>query len=427
MKFMKIFVAAALAMAFGQAQALHDGGVAHCDACHTMHNSGPGGGEGSNTVAPRMTNNALAVGTTNPWLLQGSDPSSTCLNCHGDTSRSSYHVLDLNSMTTINSATMNYAPGGDFAWLGQGERKGHNVIAADFGMLPDSRGTPPGQSAYNGAGFSCVSCHDPHGQNRYTGVGDTIVRGAAGGAIVGGGSNDAGVAAGGVRGAYRILGGLGWTPKSSPSFPGFGPAVAPPIAVAPATYNTPEASFDLDLAGGVTGQVVVAYVKGMAEWCGTCHGAMHTNAVSGASGTMLRHPSGASATMNDVFANYNAYIKTGDMSGTATKISYDALVPFETNGTRAVTATQSALVTETTTLQASASTSVMCLSCHRAHASAFDSMLRWDYAKTFPIGTWSGGSGTATEVGKAAYNMRPAFTEYGAYQRSLCNKCHAKD
>jgi hypothetical protein len=424
MKFMKITVAVALAMAFGQAQALHDGGVAHCDACHTMHNSGPGGGEGTNAVAPRMTNRALPVGTTNPWLLQGTDPSSTCLNCHGDSSPSSYHVLDTNSQTAIASATMNYAPGGDFAWLGQGERKGHNINAVDFGLGPDSRPVPPGQTAYNGAGFSCVSCHDPHGQNRYTGSGDTIVRGAAGGAIVGGGSTDSAVLTE-VRGAYRLLGGLGWAPKSSPSFPGFGATVAPPVAVAPGTYNKSEVSFDLDAATGITGQTVVGYVKGMAEWCGTCHAAMHTDANSGASGSILRHPSGAGAVMTDVAANYNTYIKTGNMTGTAGE-TYDALVPFELNTDRTDAVAKSSLTTETTTIQASATTTVMCLSCHRAHASAFDSMLRWDYARTFPIGTWNDAA-TGTEAGKAAYYLRPANAEYGVYQRSLCNKCHAKD
>jgi hypothetical protein len=425
MKFMKIAVAAALAMAFGQAQALHDGGVAHCDACHTMHNSGPGGGEGTNATAPRMTNRALPVGETNPWLLQGTDPSSTCLNCHGDTSPSSYHVLDTTTPGTISPTTLNYAPGGDFAWLATGERKGHNILAVDFGLGPDSRPTPPGQTAYTGGGFSCVSCHDPHGQNRYTGTGDAMAR-VGGGAIVGGGSTDSGVVAGEVRGAYRLLGGLGWTPKSSGNFAGFPVGTLPPIAVAPATYNKSEGSFDIT-ATGITGQVVVGYVSGMSEFCGTCHGAMHTNAVDGASGSMLRHPSGNDAQMGDVQANYNAYLRTGDMTGAAGQ-TYDALVPFELQTTRADAVTRSSLTTETTNIQASASTTVMCLSCHRAHASAFDSMLRWDYAKTFVIGTYSDGvSGSGTAAQRAAYYLRPASQEYGQYQRSLCNKCHAKD
>jgi hypothetical protein len=53
--------------------AFHSGGVAECEGCHTMHNSFEG---------VKMTVNGLAVGTTNAYLLKGSDSSSTCLNCH---------------------------------------------------------------------------------------------------------------------------------------------------------------------------------------------------------------------------------------------------------------------------------------------------------------------------------------------------------
>ena len=50
----------------GTAFAFHAGGVAHCDGCHSMHNSP------ENPVA----------GTPNSQLLKGTDASSTCLNCH---------------------------------------------------------------------------------------------------------------------------------------------------------------------------------------------------------------------------------------------------------------------------------------------------------------------------------------------------------
>jgi hypothetical protein len=78
----------------------------------------------------------------------------------------------------------------------------------------------------------------------------------------------------------------------------------------------------------------------------------------------------------------------------------------------------------------------MCLSCHRAHASGFSSMLRWNGDDTF-ITNSSAFADTGNTGGtvlaprgqvalRAAYNGRTA-ADLGAYQRSLCNKCHGKD
>jgi hypothetical protein len=70
----------------------------------------------------------------------------------------------------------------------------------------------------------------------------------------------------------------------------------------------------------------------------------------------------------------------------------------------------------------------MCLSCHRAHASAFDSMLRWDGNATFITGAaqYAGvGSRTAAQATAGYYDRTAA--QLGSYQRSLCNKCHGKD
>ena len=82
----------------GTALAFHDGGVATCDGCHTMHNSVDGAANG----------NGGSVGTgVSTWLTLGSDPSSTCLNCHNGTG--SYHM----NSTDGSAAT----PGGDFYCL----------------------------------------------------------------------------------------------------------------------------------------------------------------------------------------------------------------------------------------------------------------------------------------------------------------------
>jgi hypothetical protein len=83
---------------------------------------------------------------------------------------------------------------------------------------------------------------------------------------------------------------------------------------------------------------------------------------------------------------------------------------------------------------------VMCLSCHRAHATAFSSMTRWAPNTEFITtdGKWPGidvntnaeavaisNGMTQAEYAKAMYDQ-PA-SKFAVAQRVLCNKCHAKD
>jgi hypothetical protein len=92
----------------------------------------------------------------------------------------------------------------------------------------------------------------------------------------------------------------------------------------------------------------------------------------------------------------------------------------------------------------------MCLSCHRAHASAFPDALRWYEGNEFitradtstGLATYPGNdvpgfqttgtsiytAGRSSAMWQAGYYGRPA-SAFGAagFQRQLCNKCHAKD
>ena len=105
---------------------------------------------------------------------------------------------------------------------------------------------PPGYTgAWNGSNFSCVSCHDPHGQSRQ--VEGTGAWSRSGAPIEGSSSYAASracraafPATGLAWGAYRILGSNGWQPRSSAS-----PTITadPPVAVAPNTYNKSETTF----------------------------------------------------------------------------------------------------------------------------------------------------------------------------------------
>jgi hypothetical protein len=454
MKWFKLAFCAVAAMSFSSAYAFHAGGVADCDGCHTMHNSME-----NKAVAVHPGNEGDIVGVTNAdpgtstqfqgknFLLQGSDTSSTCLNCHAGSAIGSFTVLTYPLPTTVGSAPVQRTPGGDFGWLAKtfsgnrgatvaGERHGHNIVAADFGLIADgAQATAPGGN-YPASNLSCASCHDPHSRARIQDTATGVVTEAKLGSNVlpiytSGSYGAASIATTGATGVYRLLGSATYTQMSLPGMTAF--TANAPVAVAPSGYNQSEA---------VT-EVRVAYGSGMSEWCANCHASIHNGNVNAAN-TALIHPAGntalLAATANNlngdaagtsIGAIYNAYVASGNLTGVVAT-SYTSLVPFE-RGT-AVIATLKALASNTNTAASSVGPSgttenVMCLSCHRAHASGFASMARWDNGSQFTTqaGAYNFASTgqTATEYQAAMYDRDPA--KFATYQRSLCNKCHAKD
>jgi hypothetical protein len=139
---------------------------------------------------------------------------------------------------------------------------------------------------------------------------------------------------------------------------------------------------------------------------------------------------------------YGQYVKSGDMGGTATS-SFLSLTPFAQN-TGVYTALSANAKNNNSALAGPGSTDqVTCLSCHRAHASGFVDMLRFDYGYEFTTkGSQYVGSDNPEVTGSraylqhrgrtnaewlAAYYDRPPTPTFATYQRVLCNKCHAKD
>ena len=70
MRLLPLITVAVAVLCAAPALAFHDEGVAHCNGCHTMHNSYEG-----QLIDPGSPNG-------NPWLLVDATPSDTCLNCH---------------------------------------------------------------------------------------------------------------------------------------------------------------------------------------------------------------------------------------------------------------------------------------------------------------------------------------------------------
>jgi hypothetical protein len=470
MKFLRWTVAAVAACAFGNAYAFHDGGVANCEGCHVMHNASHGN---ATHFTGQSYIQAQTVGTsgqasrsdrTNPFLLQGADQSSTCLVCHSGQNTGSvatqHKMADL-SASASGSVPANYTPGGDFGWLiknftwnwtgnipgtSAGAKHGHNIVALDYGLATVDQNQAPGGTFMTGTGnasLACTNCHDPHGRYRLQGSAATpVIRGpsAVGAAInpiIGSGSYGvpAAVPGGGAPdlltqaiGVYRLLGGKGYRPVSNPGFPFQND---PPVAVAPATYNQVETP---------TAEVRVAYGSGMSEWCANCHTYIHLdNYATGADG--LVHPAGNGGKFRQTQADiYNSYKSSGDLTGTNT---YTSLVPFESQVTDLGQLASAATNAGNTTVAAAGVfvaqanvSNVMCLSCHRAHATGWDNAARWNIASTFITTAAASGAllgnadydqgRTAAETRAANYG-RDNGNGFAPFQRSVCNKCHAKD
>ena len=397
-------------------QAFHSGGVAECGGCHSMHNPKPGG----------------------TFLLVGTDASSACLTCH-EGSAGSYHISTAVADMPTGVAPLQRTAGGDFGWLKKdytftvrgttstedGDTHGHNVVAADFGYLADPHNvTAPGggNNSYSSSQLGCQSCHDPHGRARRLSDGTYVnaiyTPGSTNAPIISSGSyhNSLTPAPGQAVGVYRLLRGVGDNTVGVT----FDEA---PIAISPSTYNRTEAATQTRVAYGSQG------ANTWGNWCGTCHEGMHSN------GNYV-HPVDRALTAN-VASNYNAYVKSCDLTG-GSGTSYSSLVPFMEKNASITTLQGHANPANNYMNGPSSSDEVSCLSCHRAHASGFMHALRWNMEGEFMTydGMWPGTDTTPTvpqfargrtsAETAAAYNDRPA-TQFASYQRVLCNKCHAKD
>jgi len=408
-------VAVMLTLAGSTTQAFHSGGVAECNGCHSMH----------------------SAKTPGSFLLKGTDPSSTCLSCHqssDDTGPNGYHISTVEAGMPTGTAPLQRTPGGDFGWLKKtytwvprsgaaaefspGETHGHNIVAADFSYVADTATTAPG-GTFLSANLGCTSCHDPHGQIRrsldgsYSRSGKPIAWSGSYDDTVDPGANEA-------VGAYRLLRGLNDVSVQGVTFVGVAEAVAP-NARAKGAYNRSESGTQTRVAYGANG------TNTWGNWCASCHKDMHT------ANKPNVHPidHGLSTTYINL---YNSYVKSGDLTGSSTS-SYNSLVPFaELTGGDIRTLKSHAKNDDSVLNGPTSGAQVTCISCHRAHASGFNDMLRFNLENEYmvyggvyaPATKASVGQGRTEAEMAAAYYDRPA-TKFATYQRVLCNKCHAKD
>lgn len=365
-------------------EAFHAGGVAYCDGCHSMHNS---------------ADNPIG-GTPGSILIKGSDASSTCLNCHAGSGE--YRIAS--------SDGANVNQGGDFFWvrtdftypgeagpetsLGMG--RGHNIVATDFGYIADINNTEAPGGTYSSGLLGCTSCHDAHGQ---------VLGGTRGGqppVSVSGSYGAADPTDGSIHGNFRLLGDSMYTAGDHDA-DGYSFNNNAPVATS---------------ANGATSYgEKTDYGSGMSEWCANCHDYVAQPA---------KHVAGADALLNGYSVNYNSYIATGDWiaGGGNAASAYDSLVPFE----RGID--DGSLLDPESTAGPESGDNVMCLTCHRAHASAHPNIGRWDFEVAYLIDSKALISSDLIATAVPYYKNGVEVdisTDYNSYQRSLCNKCHVQD
>lgn len=330
----------------------------------SFHDHGVGPCNGCHTIHNSPGNPAGSPGG-NPFLLLEANPSDVCLRCHdvmkgnawGRDNLNPGEVYGAGQFVFLLEDNLNNGADGDqpAKWI-SGHEAGHNVISRAKGTSADPvNSTAPG-GTYRSSALNCVSCHDPHGRG----------------------------------GHYRLLHGSDYPVSSSQGYL--------------FTYTRPAPRAEgIRLTGaGESPDNHPAYRSGISEWCGNCHGDYHNTAYP----AVLKHPSGAPIGAA-IAANYNRYQGTGHFDGDGSD-AYLPMVPVEDPG-----------MTTGFRGPVSGSSKVMCLTCHRAHASPVPNAVRWD----FRITTWA-----ESGVRAGSYRLpNPYQGTAGDGQRSLCNKCHALD
>lgn len=217
----------------------------------------------------------VAGGSSNDQAL----PNSTvCLSCHDAIQDAS----GLNPPYVLNGQ-MELA-GGSFTPTLYLDRSGHNIQSVDMTL----GFTPPGGGSMND--FSCLSCHDPHGNGNFRNLKTEI---------------------NGYRTQVQAIG---------------------------------DPTYQKNL-----------YISGMSEFCGACHQQFYGQGnLRGVEG-WVRHPVGI-AISGARHADFRAWSRKNDK---VTLVENPSGNPNNLRGAQ-----------------------VFCLSCHRAHASPFDSAMRWDYRRS---------------------------------------------
>ncbi len=326
-----------------------------------FHSGGVGNCNACHVMHDSSEGSVVAVAPSGePGLLIEATPSDVCLRCHA---HEDGEVLGTNPLAPpaekgggnfvfLLETNLNDAPDGATNSI-PGETAGHNLVAPGHGLASDTRLSLSPGGTFPASEMGCTSCHDPHGNSN-----------------------------------FRHLHGVG------------------PVqgGVAVFSYPAPDAEGIALDSVGESNALHSAYRQGMSDWCGNCHGRYHddvqTPVVPGG-GEPLVHPNNEllnSGTRD----RYNAYNGDDDPTGSTVATAYLAATPFEDPSS-----------TTTSTSGAGGGSRVMCLTCHRAHATSSPAAMRWDFRVALL---------SADGVVSASYPIPDPY--HSPNQATLCSKCH---
>ena len=325
-KYVTATLAVIICLTFIIIDPVYAGVKGQCATCHTMHNSQGGVG--------------LEDGP-HPSLTNG-----TCIGCHtGDNTDASTTPYVLSTTTAPLSTSL---AGGNFYWVLEDDRMGHNVSGIPTMTSDNSLAVAPGD---DGTGtFGCSSgCHATL-FNPKTSDGKTLPTGCEGCHIEPkhhAPQQVTGTPALEANGFYRFL-----------------PGHHPGSGVHGIEDSDWEYEADMTHHNEYLGDTTSTNHT-MTGYCIGCHGKFHEQQDN--AGNWIRHPSDAVIPSDGEYANYGFY---------------DPTVPVARPNLETI---------ENTSLLGEGDM-VMCLSCHRAHGSPYPDALRWDYEqmKAGEGGAWAG-------------------------------------
>ncbi|MEW6067078.1 MAG: cytochrome c3 family protein [Nitrospirota bacterium] len=319
-----------------------------CANCHTMHNSQDG-----SAVAYDFDGTSFTKTTTPKSNLLIYN----CLGCHtgiNTATTTTPYVFSLSEPTF----GVNTLSGGNFYWVRTDDIKGHNVFSDNSdGNLSKA----PGDIGFYTCGTN--SCHaNIHGTASGTGFSNLNERqGCTKCHMVTTNGYPTGYhhANDGTGTKYVDSATKGWFRFLAGHITGNGYGVVG-IEDGDWQYTKSDTDHNEYLGSVVNGNYgFVGLGNTMTGYCTGCHGVYHQDQQSG--GNWIRHPS------DSVLPNSGEYA--------AISTTYNPNVPVA----RPDTFLNSLGNTPNSTVQADRDM-VMCLSCHVAHGSPYDDLLRWDYS-----------------------------------------------
>ena len=316
-----------------------------CSDCHTMHYS-----QGGQILATWETGGPFKA------LLIGD-----CVFCHtgtnDGTNKTPYVYSDSEPIYNF-GGERNILAGGNFYWVTLNDNYGHNVAGI---ANPDTLSDPPGfkenygskgRSSWSGQQITCAGTYGCHGDPAKSDPVEAIL-GAHHNNII---RNNGTASADTVAESYRFLFGIKGTEDSDWEY-----------TLSTSDHNGYYA-VDANSESNPADPASINYL------CGECHGKFHYDTNTGSySSPWLRHPTDYD--MNNVKSKeYGQYPNTTLFSGklgVSNTGDYFAEVPVGNKDG----------VVKSQVLQGGDDAIVLCISCHRAHATPYDDILRWDYSK----------------------------------------------